>query len=139
MAGWQTTHLTEIATVDDGPGPADWKPIRHHFGIRAFGVNAWIASEAGQELIEEHDELDSDEDGPGGHEELYAIVSGRAVFFVDGSRLEAPAGTLVFVEDPSLVRSAVAEEVGTTVLCVGGWAERAFEPSEWELRRVASR
>src|SRR3954466_7489462 len=114
MASWQTAHLTEIATVEDGPGPADWKPIRHHFGIRAFGVNAWVATEAGQELVEEHDELE--EDGVSGHEELYAISAGRAVFTVDGSRVDAPAGTLVFVRDPALVRSAVAEEVGTTVV-----------------------
>ena len=137
MAGWSTSKLEEIPTVAEGPGPAEWKPLRHHFGIRAFGVNAWIATEAGQELVEQHDELDSDEDGPGGHQELYAITAGSAVFTVDGARVEAPAGTLLFVEDPALVRSAVAEEPGTTVLCVGGWADRAFEPSEWELKRVS--
>jgi hypothetical protein len=42
-----------------------------------------------------------------------------------------------FVRDPALVRSAVAKEVGTTVLCVGGWPDRPFEPSHWELRRVS--
>jgi hypothetical protein len=136
MAGWSVAGLDDVATVANGPGPADWKPLRHHFGIRAFGVNAWVATEDGQELVEEHDELDSEEDGPGGHEELYAITAGRAVFTVDGTSVDAPAGTLVFVRDPALVRSAVAETAGTTVLCVGGWAERAFEPSEWEVRRV---
>jgi hypothetical protein len=134
MAGWQTASLTEIAPVDDGE-PAAWRPLRHHFGIRAFGVNSWTASEAGQEIVEKHDELQAN--GVAGHEELYMITAGRAVFTVDGSRVEAPAGTLVFVADPALVRSAVAEEPGTTVLCIGGWADRAFEPSEWEQRWVA--
>jgi hypothetical protein len=136
MAGWQSTSLADLPPAPDGPGPAEWKPIRHHFGVRAFGVNAWIAREAGQELIEEHDELDED-GAAGGHEELYAITAGRAVFTVDGERVEAPAGTLLFVADPALVRSAVAVEAGTTVLCVGGWPDRAFEPSDWEVRRLA--
>ena len=134
MAGWQSSPMADIPTAPDGPGPAEWKPLRHHFGVRAFGVNAWVATEADQELVEEHDELE--EDGAGGHEELYAITAGHAVFTVDGSRVDAPAGTVLFVSDPSLVRSAVALEAGTTVLCVGGWPDRAFEPSEWETRRL---
>jgi hypothetical protein len=134
MAGWSSAGLQEIPTADDGPGPAEWKPLRHHFGVRAFGVNAWVATEAQQELVEEHDELE--EDGTAGHEEIYAITAGRAVFTVDGERVEAPAGTVLFVSDPALVRSAVALEAGTTVLCVGGWPDRAFEPSEWETRRL---
>ena len=134
MAGWSVARIEEVESVD-GPGPSDWKPLRHHFGVRAFGVNAWVAHEAGEVLIEEHDELDED-DGSPGHEELYAITRGRATFTIAGERLDAPAGTLVFIRDSSLVRSAVAEEAGTTVLCVGGWPERAFEASEWELRRV---
>ena len=135
--GWAAARLGDLPTLD-GPGPADWKPLRHHFGVRAFGVNAWVATEDGQELVEEHDELDEVEgDGSGGHEELYAITAGRAVFTIGGERVDAPAGTLVFIRDPALVRSAVAEEAGTTVLAVGGWPGRAFEPSEWELRRVS--
>jgi hypothetical protein len=132
--GWSATTIGDVPTQPDGPGPADWKPLRHHFGIRAFGTNAWVATEAGQELIEEHDEVE--DDGSPGHEELYAITRGRATFTIAGERLDAPAGALVFLRDPTLVRSAVAEEPGTTVLCIGGWAERAFEPSDWELRRV---
>jgi hypothetical protein len=135
MAGWQAARLGEIPPVDDGD-PADWRPLRHHFGIRAFGVNSWTASEPGQEVVEKHDELQPD--GAAGHEELYMVTAGRATFTVDGSPLDAPAGTLVFVSDPALVRSAVAEEPGTTVLCIGGWPDRAFEPSDWEQKWVAS-
>jgi hypothetical protein len=137
MAAWSSARLDEIPTTASGPYEADWKPLRHHFGVRAFGVNAWVASEDGQELVEEHDELDSDEDGPGGHEEMYLITAGHAEFTVDGTRFDAPAGTVVFVRDPALLRSAVASVAGTTVLCVGGWAGRAFEPSLWELKRVS--
>lgn len=134
-AGWRAIAIDDVPTQPDGPGPAAWKPLRHHFGISSFGTNAWISNAPGEVLIEEHDEVDPA--GAGGHEELYAIVRGRATFTVDGSDVDAPAGTLVYVADPTLVRAAVADEAGTVVLCVGA-EPGAFEPSEWELRRVSA-
>jgi len=133
MAGWKATRIEDVDSVD-GPGASDWKPLRHHFGIQAFGFNAWIADHDGQELVEEHDEV---EGNAGGHEEVYAITRGRATFTVDGKQIDVPAGTILHVADPKLVRSAVAEEAGTTVLCVGAEPGKAFEPSEWEVRRVS--
>ena len=134
MNGFRALDLDSIPTADDGPGPADWKPLRHHLGIRAFGTNAWVATEAGQVLIEEHDEVL--EEGTGGHEELYVVLRGRATFTVDGQAVDAPAGTLVHVADPRLVRDAVALEPGTAVLAVGAEPGKPFEPSDWELRRL---
>ena len=134
MGGWSSLALDAVPTAEDGPGPADWKPLRHHLGIRAFGTNAWIATEAGQVLIEEHDEVL--EEGTGGHEELYVVLRGRATFTVDGQAVDAPAGTLVHVADPRLSREAVAGERGTTVLAIGAEPGKSFEPSDWELRRV---
>ena len=131
--GWDAAQLADMANADGDDAPA-WKPLRHHFGVRAFGINAWIAGAAGEEVVEDHDELQPD--GAAGHEELYAVTAGRATFTIDGERLDAPAGTIVFVKDPSLRRVAVAEEPGTTVIAVGGWPDRAFEPSAWELRVV---
>jgi hypothetical protein len=72
MGGWAVASIEEVRSCD-GPGDSDWKPLRHHFGIRAFGFNAWVADHAGQELVEEHDELDGN---TGGHEEVYAIIRG---------------------------------------------------------------
>ena len=132
MPGWTSVRIEDVESAD-GPGDSDWKPLRHHFGIRAFGLNAWISDHAGQELVEEHDEVDGN---AGGHEEIYAIVRGHATFTVDGETVDAPEGTIVHVADPKIVRSAIAEEPGTTVLCVGAEPGRAFEPSAWELRRV---
>ena len=40
-----------------------WRPIRRRFGIRAFGVNAYTAAEAGDQVVEEHTEATS---GPRG-------------------------------------------------------------------------
>lgn len=123
---FEAAHLADIETL---PGAFRTTPLRLHFGIRSFGVNAYAASEAGGEVIEEHDELGS---GAGGHEELYLVVSGRARFTLAGDELDAPVGTLVFVRDPAVRRSAIAEEADTTVLVVGATPGEAFVPSPWE-------
>ena len=54
-----------------------WRPVRRRFDIRAFGVNAYTAEQAGQRVVEEHREED-------GHEELYVVLSGRATFTLEG-------------------------------------------------------
>jgi tetratricopeptide (TPR) repeat protein len=105
------------------------KPVRLHFGIGSFGVNAYTARDAGEEVIEEHDELGS---GAGRHEELYIVARGHAAFRLGKKEIDAPAGTLVFVGDPAVRRAAVAKEDGTTVLVVGGVVGQAFQASPWE-------
>ena len=134
-SGWKVVAVDDVPTQENGPGPAAWKPLRHHFGIRAFGINAWVAHEAGEVLIEGHDEIPQEGDA-GPHEEIYVVLRGHATFEVDGERMAAPAGTLVYVRDPKLWRAAVADEAGTAVLAVGAEPGAAFEPSDWELRRV---
>jgi tetratricopeptide (TPR) repeat protein len=66
------------------------------------------------------------------NEELYLVQQGRAVFELDGERLDAPAGTLVFAR-PGVKRTAFAEEPGTTILAVGGVAGKAYAPDGWEI------
>jgi tetratricopeptide (TPR) repeat protein len=100
--------------------------VRRHFDIRSFGTSAYRATEPG-ELISEHDEAGF-RIGLSGQEELYVVVSGRATFTVNGERVEAPAGSVVFVRDPAAQRGAVAEEPGTTVLALGGKPGEAFLP-----------
>jgi hypothetical protein len=133
-AGYVTAHLDAIEPiVFDSEDEPDWKPLRNDLGIGAFGVNAWVAPNPGDQAIERHDEAPK-EDGTAGHEELYVVVRGAARFTVDGEELDAPAGTLVFVSDPSLTREAIATEPNTTVLVVGAARGVAFEPSDWEVR-----
>jgi hypothetical protein len=38
------------------------RPVRHHFGIRAFVVNAWTPPKAGDRLMPEHREDDHGDD-----------------------------------------------------------------------------
>lgn len=103
------------------------RPVRHHFGITAFGVNAWTGHAAGDRLIPEHEE--EDENSP---EELYAVVRGHATFELDGERHDAPAGTLVFVR-PGVKRTAFAEQPETSILALGATPGRAYVPAGWEI------
>ena len=105
-----------------------WKPVRRTLGIEAFGINAYTG-DAGEHVVEEHDERGG---GAGGHEEVYAVITGRATFTVAGDEIDAGPGTLVFVRDPAARRSAVAAVDGTTVLALGGTPGEAFRPSPWE-------
>ncbi len=73
MSGYAIAHLNDIDELDDGR--CSWRPVRYHFGITSFGVNAWTAREAGERIINEHDESELDSD-----EELYLVVNGRASF-----------------------------------------------------------
>jgi len=49
-----------------------WHPVRRTLGIRSFGTNAYTALNAGDRVVEEHDEVGA------GHEEVYLVPSGRA-------------------------------------------------------------
>ena len=124
----KVARIDELETVPIVDGTISWRPIRRTLGIEAFGVNAYTA-DAGHDIVEEHDETGS---GAGGHEELYVVVSGHAVFTVDGKEVDAPAGTLVFLDDPAERRAARATEDGTTVLAIGGARGKAFSVSPWE-------
>ncbi|HEX2044674.1 MAG TPA: hypothetical protein VHF23_03475 [Gaiellaceae bacterium] len=124
-----SAHISEIEPVPAGAGGYSTTPVRLRFGIESFGVNAYTAAQAGDEVIEEHDELGP---GAGRHEELYFVTAGHARFTVDGDDVDAPAGTFVFVPDPAAKRHASAETAETTVLVVGGTVGRAFRPSPWE-------
>jgi tetratricopeptide (TPR) repeat protein len=119
-------HLDEIEEISDGRCPS--RPVRAHFGITSFGINAWTGREAGDRIINEHDEAD---DGDR-QEELYLVHQGRARFELDGEGVDAPAGTFVFAR-PGVKRTAFAEEPGTTIVALGGTPGKAFEPTGFEI------
>jgi len=128
-----------IVAIDDIPRAADpcdpsldWRPVRDHLGIRAFGVNAFLGANVGDRVVELHDE-----DGDPGPEELYVVVRGAARFVIDGEQHEVPAGSVALVA-PSTTREAFATEPDTLVLVVGAQAGEAFVISEWETRQLRS-
>ena len=97
--GWQVAEVNDVPPVKPD-WPQTWKSIRHHFGITAFGINAWTAGDAGDRIINEHTQDDE--------EELYVVLEGRATFEVGDEKVDAPAGTLVFVS-PGERRTAFAD------------------------------
>ena len=126
MARYAVARLEDIDELTDGREPL--RPVRHHFGITSFGVNAWTGREVGDRIINEHDETGPD----GGDEELYLVLHGSARFEVEGDVVTAPAGTFVFVP-PGVLRTAFAQEPGTTLVVLGGTPGRAYAPDGWEL------
>jgi hypothetical protein len=105
--------------------------VRRHFDVQAFGVNG-ITGNAGDVLVIEHHERDDAENRTDGHEELFAVLSGHAIFTIAGEQVDAPAGMLVFVRDPALLRAAHATADGTAILAVGARPGAPFAVSRWE-------
>ena len=124
MAAYAKAHIDEIASKQW----PHWMPIRHHFGIQTFGMNAYRRS-AGEAVVPEHDESQS------GAPELFYVASGHAKFTVAGDEIDAPSGTCVWVEDPQTTRGAVAEVDGTLVLAVGAAPPgEAYAPAGWDSK-----
>jgi tetratricopeptide (TPR) repeat protein len=122
---YKVLQLDEIEEMSDGRVP--WRPVRHHLGISAFGVNTFTGREAGDRIINEHDEADQAD----GSEELYVVLTGRARFELDGDSVDAPVGTFVFAR-PEVKRTAFAEEPNTTLVAVGATPGKAYEAVGWE-------
>jgi hypothetical protein len=126
-----------IVAIDDIPRAADpcdpsldWRPVRDHLDISAFGVNAFLGAQPGDRVVERHDES-----GDPGPEELYVVVRGGARFVIDEVEHDVPAGSMALV-GPGSTREAFATAPDTIVLVVGAVAGEAFAPSEWELRQL---
>jgi tetratricopeptide (TPR) repeat protein len=126
MSGYGVAQIDEIDEITDGRCP--WRPVGFNFGITAFGVNAFTGHEVGERIINEHDESQEHDL----QEELYLVQQGRATFELDGERLDAPTGTLVFAQ-PGVKRTAFAEEPETTIVALGGVPGKAYEPKGGEL------
>ena len=122
-------HVDELDRIELDDGFV-WRPVRRRFDIRAFGVNAYSPGPSGQ-VVEEHSESQL------GHEEIYLVLRGRARFTVDGNEHELGPGELVFVQDTSLRRGAVALTDDTIVLALGGKPGVPHEPSAWEAMFAA--
>jgi hypothetical protein len=128
--GYRSVRISDVEPIAAAGDTLRWHPLRFTLGIRAFGVNAYTAPRAGDDVVEEHQEGDPDS----GHEELYVVLTGSARFTIDGEQFDAPAGTCVFIPDPESNRYAVAIEDDTSVLAVGGQPGAPFEVSGWEAR-----
>jgi hypothetical protein len=125
------TSLADVDPTNEDVTDAAFHLVRRHFDVQAFGVNG-VTGNAGDTMIIEHDERDDSSYGTEGHEELFAVMSGHALFTVAGEEIDAPAGTVVFVRDPALLRFARATADGTAILVVGARPGAPFAVSRWE-------
>src|SRR4029453_8602058 len=64
LSSWQSVGLNTPGRVAL-PDHLMWRPVRRTRGVEAFGVNAYTAGNAGDEIVEEQDETG---DGAGKHE-----------------------------------------------------------------------
>ena len=101
---WTSLRVDEVPAIKVAGG-LRWKPIRRTLGIEAFGMNAYTAEHARDDVVERHSEERLR------HEEVYIVLAGRATFELDGETLDAPAGTIVFLHDPTVRRYATAAEL----------------------------
>ncbi len=124
MATWKTARLDDIEAIEDGRSP--FRPVRHHFGISSFGVNAFTAPRDGRP---DHQRARR---GRRRQEELYLVLHRRARFELDGESFDAATGTFVYVE-PGVKRTAFAEEAGTTMIALGGVPGKTYEVHGFEL------
>jgi hypothetical protein len=124
MQTYAIARLDEIYPLPDGR--YHYRPVRHHLGIQSFGATAWVGAALGDPIINEYDE------GSEPAEELFIVVSGRAIFELEGEEVDAALGTLVFTTQGTR-RTAVAAEPSTTILVIDGIPGKAYDASGWEL------
>jgi hypothetical protein len=130
MRGWKVSAITELPVVSDGePDDPVWYPLQHALGIDTFGANVFVAGQAAQVLVEEHDERNS------GQQELYLVLDGSASFDLDGEETRVERGAALAVTDPGVRRRARALTAGTALLVVGS-ANGPFE-SSWNPEHFA--
>jgi uncharacterized cupin superfamily protein len=112
-------RLAELPTVPTVFGR--WQALNAPLGLSGFGINV-LTADPGEPLDTLHDETDSNQ------EEVYVVVTGRAIFTLDGVEHEVGPGTLVSAA-PSTVRSLRAADADTRVVCIGakpGTGEEGF-------------
>ena len=119
--------LDDLPDLEQSSG-AHWRPIRRALGLTGVRANAYTAVDAGDEVIEPHDELSQ---SAAGHEELYVVLAGAARFTIDGEVFDVPAGGMIKA-GVGEQRQAVATAADTTVLVVGGEPGSALPPAPYE-------
>jgi uncharacterized cupin superfamily protein len=118
-----STAAITILHRDDVERTGNWSLVRRTLGVASFGMN--IVDIPPGEGIPEHDETSRDQ------EEVFMVLSGSAIFVIDGQRHAAPAGTLARL-DPEPTRTVVNEgDEVASVLIVSAPRTSGYEPMAW--------
>jgi hypothetical protein len=119
MSGFAIAHLDEIDELSDGRQP--WRPVRHHFGISSFGITAWTGHEAGDRILNEHDEADQ---------------SDRAEELTEsGQRYAVPLYNLACCESLAGRTDEALEHLGQAIELMDGMREYAKGDSDLDAIR----
>ena len=126
VSGQRSRRIDELEpSRSRGQDGLTWRPVRRHFGISAFGVNAYTAERGGQRVVEEHRE----EGGPRGAvrrhhrpRDLHARRRGAR----RAGRHARPLPARARCAAPSRRRP------GRPCSAIGAKPGEAFEPSGWE-------
>ena len=78
---FRTLRISELEPISVVGDTLLWHPLRNALGVTGFGVNAYTAPTAGDDVVEDHTEASGPDSG---HEELYVVLGGRARFTIDG-------------------------------------------------------
>jgi uncharacterized cupin superfamily protein len=120
--GWKIEHIDNVPPMKETFSKG-WKSIRWHMGIESFGING-VTKSKGEWLTPVHDEKEGNQD------ELFIVMDGVAEFDLDGSKVNAPAGTLVSVK-PNIRRGVMALKTPTTLLIIGAPIGAIYKPPSW--------
>jgi mannose-6-phosphate isomerase-like protein (cupin superfamily) len=115
-----------VTATDEGR----WQALNGPLGVTTFGVNA-VVLDPGEEIDIEHDETSSR------HQEVYVVVTGRAVFSVGTEEVQAGPGDVVAVADPGERRSYRALEPGTRIVCFGAGPGAEHPYGDWIAEAAA--
>ena len=132
---YTVTSLNAMPRIVSPHPEGDRTPVRAHLGIEAFGVNVYTGNEVGDPVIGCHDHAEDDDPQ---HEEVYVVLSGRAIFTLGDQDIDAPAGSFVYIPDLVLMREARAAEPATSILVVGAERGSAFRVSDWDTTPPAT-
>lgn len=118
-----STAAITIVHRDELERTGNWSLARRTLGVGSFGMN--LVDIPPGEGIPEHDETSRDQ------EEVFFVLSGRAVLVIDGERHPAPAGTFARL-DPEPRRTVIndGDEVAS-VLIVSAPRTSGYEPMGW--------
>ena len=119
--------------------------LEDNHGRPADAVQARAVREALRELLRSNNGVATELAPPSETLDAAARREGLRVGFHDGSirlmaragdEIDAPSGTFIYIRDPEAERVGFAREDGTVVMSLGGWAGKAFTPSDWETESL---
>ena len=118
---WQSVRLDEIEPIPVVGGSLLWRPLRRTLGIGAFGINAYVAPSAGDDVRGAAYE-------PSAWEHSFAAEKHRAAGDFDAMAAEISSGLEQSPDDPSLLYDlACAEALAGRLDDALGHVSRALE------------